>query len=108
MPSEENVIIKRSDHLRKRLNKRANIKHGSQDKFLNKVIRDGIRDEDITNHSVKKYLDGITREGYYSIIYQRYVFIVAENGNIGTTVLNLPKEYWKIMADIFAKKEGKI
>lgn len=107
MPSVENNVIKRCSHLRKRLNKRANIKYGSQDKFLNKVMRDGIRYEDINNTVIREYLHGITRKGYYSIIYQRYVLIIAEEGNVGTTILNLPKQYWKIVDNIFSKKEGK-
>ena len=105
--SEDNVKIKRSDHIIKRLNKRANIKHGSQDRFLNKAIQCGIRYEDVTNNTLKGYLEKITREGYYTIIYQKYVLIISENSNVGTTIFNLPKQYWKIVDHIYEKKEGK-
>lgn len=107
MPSEENVKIKRSDHMIKRLNKRANIKHGSQDRFLSKAIERGIKYEDVTNHTLKDYLGKVSREGYYPIIYQKYVLIIAEDCNVGTTIYNLPKRYWKIVDAIYAKKEGK-
>jgi len=107
MPLDSNVKIKRSDHMTKRLTKRANIKHGSQDKFLEKAIEKGIRCEDVTNKQLRDYMEKVSREGYYTIIYQKYVLIIAKDDNVGTTVYNLPKYYWKYVDYIYAKKEGK-
>ena len=107
MSHKNEIKIKRSDHIVKRLTKRAKIKHGSQDKFLNKALTNGITYENTTNNTIKDYIASITRKDCYAVIYQKYVIIFSKKNNVGITILNLPKQYWKIVDGINAKKEVK-
>ena len=89
------MALKPTTHLNKR-RKRIGLGKKGYQTFLARAFEQGLRLEDI-KHKTKlyTYVKGITKDGYYPILYNYYIIIVSEVTDIGITILRLPRQYYK-------------
>lgn len=95
-----------SNHLIERIRERTHLPRKAAISFLYRAIRDGIVQGDIKNKSLKNYVDSTVHDGYYGIVYCRYLIIMSEGTNVGITLLNLPHRYNKLVDNMNFKTKG--
>lgn len=95
------MTIIKTEHLSKRLSKRCHLNKSSQDAFLKKAYNSGLRIDDIKHKHLYNYIKSITSPNCYAILYKQYILIVSKKDNIGITILNVPKEYIKVIYKIY-------
>ena len=95
------MTITKTEHLSKRLSKRCHLNKSAQDNFLEKAYENGLRLDDIKHKILYNYIKSVTKPNCYSIIYKHYILIISKKDNIGITILNMPREYIKIIDKLY-------
>ena len=100
------MTITKTEHLSKRLSKRCHLNKSAQDGFLEKAYKTGLRLDDIKHKpTVYNYVKSVTRPNCYTIIYKQYILILSKKDNIGITILNIPKDYIKIIYKLYKEEK---
>lgn len=68
--------------------------------FFYRAVNNGINQRDIRNNSLRKYVDSTVHDGYYGIVYCRYLIIMSNGSDVGITLLMLPHRYNKLVDHI--------
>ncbi len=93
-------------HFNKRARQRAGLNKKSIVNFYNKANICGLRLHDFKSRPLFfNYLMSITKPKYHIIVYNRYILICADEGDVGITILNLPREYYSTVDSIRKMKK---
>jgi hypothetical protein len=92
-------------HLNKRIKERTGLPKKAHKSFLKRILKSGLKVADVKSKSILYYyVMGLIKKGYDIIIYNPYLLIVSNDTGMGITILNLPKEYQKIVLSINKKR----
>lgn len=102
------MTIVKTEHLSRRLSKRCHLNKSAQDSFLKKAYENGLRIDDIRHkQNLYNYVKNVTKPNCYSILYKQYILILSKKDDVGITVLNIPKEYIKVLYKIYKEEDLK-
>jgi len=104
--NDEIADVNKTYHLDKRIKKRTGLPRRSHANFLKRAIVHGLRINDTKSKSkLYTYLKSITQTNNYLIVYDRYIVMFAFD-DVGITLLNLPKEYHRIVELLYERKNN--
>ena len=70
-------------------------------KFIRTAHKKGLYLKDLeTNKKVYNYLYKTIKKGYYGVIYNKYIIVFSDYTNVGITILDLPRKYYKIICKL--------
>lgn len=96
-------------HFNKRAKQRAGLNKKTIKTFYTKANICGLRIDDFESRPLFfNYLKSITKPKYHVIIYNRYILICSNDGDVGITLLNLPKEFYSTVNSIRKMKKEDI
>lgn len=92
MPSRFEPLEEASQHLGKRIKKRAGIPKRAQERYAKIIEERGCNIQDVQDENFKRYLYSLLQDDYHLKVYGQYILVISNSG-VGVTLLRVPQKY---------------